>query len=149
MHTRTKKQYPEVVETKDFAALVISEAGKNKLQIKSPVWYQHQLNKFKEGENVTLYVSSRKPKRTVYQNNFYWGVYLPLIAKETGEHNIERLHKLFSGKFLTLEIVEVLGEKVRIVKSTAKLSKLEFGEYIMNIEAETGIQAPSTEGWYD
>ena len=86
---------------------------------------------------------------SVYQNNFYWGVYLPLIAKETGEHNIERLHKLFSGKFLTLEIIEVLGEKVRMVKSTAKLSKLEFGEYIMNIEAETGIQAPSTEGYYD
>ena len=149
MNTRTKRQYPEVVETKDFAALVISEEGKNKLQIKSPVWYQHQLNKFKEGENVTLYVSSRKPKRTVYQNNFYWGVYLPLIAKETGEHNLERLHRLFCGMFLTVEIVEVLGKTVRVMKSSSKLSVTEFSEFIMNIEAETGVKAPETEGYYD
>lgn len=150
-HTRTKREFaPEVVETKDFSAKVVLDGeGKNMLKINSPVWYRHQLSKFRTGETVTLYVSSRRPKRTIQQNRYYWGVYLPLIAKETGEHDLEALHKLFSGKFLSEGIKEVLGQKMRITKSTTSLSKADFSEYIMNIEAETGIEAPPTANYFD
>jgi hypothetical protein len=150
-HTRTKREFaPDIVDTKDFKAkIVLDDEGKNMLRISSPVWYRHQLSKFRTGETVTLYVSSRRPKRTLQQNAYYWGVYLPIIAKETGEHDIEALHKLFSGKFLSSGIKEVLGEKVRITKSTSTLSKNDFSEYIMNIEAETGIEAPPTENYFD
>lgn len=148
-HTRTKKGLgnPSIVETKDFAAKIVANerTGLNELVIRAPVWYQHQLNKFRTGEKVSLYISSRKPKRSEAQNRYYWGVFLPAIAAETGERDLERLHKLFSGKFLTTSIEEVLGERVRMTKSTSTLSKNDFSEYIMSIEAETGVAAPPTE----
>lgn len=148
-HTRTQRKFEaEVVETKDFSAKVVhDEKGRNMLQINAPVWYRHQLQKFKTGETVTLYVSSRRPKRTQSQNNYLWGVYYPLIAKETGERNLDRLHELFKGMFLTSGIVDVLGHQVRIKKSSASLSISEFCEFVSAIENETGIQAPPTENW--
>lgn len=150
-HTRTKREHaPQVVETKDFSAKVVLDTdGKQKLQINAPVWYRHQLQKLRLGETVTLYVSSRRPKRTIQQNRYYWGVYLPLIAEETGEQNLDALHKLFTGKFLSEGITEVLGEKVRMVRSTTSLSKSEFAEYIMAIEGETGIESPPVENYFD
>lgn len=121
--------------------------GKKTLVVKSPIWYAHQINKFKEGEQVTLEVHSKKPKRTVSQNAYYWGVYLPEIAKQTGEYDLDALHELFKGKFLSEGIVEVLGQKVRKKKSTTDLGVGEFSEYIMNIEADTNIEAPPTENY--
>jgi len=146
----TQKREPEedvLIQTERFAAVVRHQPGGAVLRIKSPVWYHHQLNKFKDGQEVTLSVSNRKPKRTEQQNRYYWGVYLPLVAKETGEANLEALHELFKGKFLTEGIVEVLGQKTRLKKSTTELSKAEFSMFIMNIEAETGIAAPPTESY--
>lgn len=153
--TKTKKRAKKVdrtrsadqiyiTDTKDFSGVIEGEDGKRKLRISSPDWYQTQLNKFKEGEKVSLYISNRRPKRSEAQNRYYFGVYLPLIAKETGEYNIDRLHNLFKGMFLTTGIVDVLGQKVRMTKSTTELSKNDFSEYIMAIEAETGVQAPPT-----
>lgn len=150
--TRTKNEFRDhyIVDTKDFAGVIEKgEDGKNKLKISSPVFYQHQLNKFKVNEKVSIYISSRKPKRSEQQNRYYWGVYLPLIAEETGERNIEALHNLFSGMFLTEGIYNVLGKSVRLKKSTTELNKSQFSQYIMDIEAETGIEAPPTENYFD
>ena len=146
---RQTKDSASITRSQPFAAMIgVAEDGvKKKLVLQSPAWYNHQLNKFKVGEMVTLEIHNRKSKRTLAQNNYYFGVYLPLIGKETGEHNIDRLHALFGGKFLTEMIVEVLGQKTRIKKSTTELNIGEFSEYIMNIEAETGIEAPPTESY--
>ena len=139
---RPKESTGAVVASKQFAATVRKKDGKSHLVITSPEFYQNELNKFKENEPLSLYVTNKKPRRSIQQNSYYWGVYLPLIAKETGESDVERLHLLFKGKFLTKAIVEVLGHKVRITGSTTSLSKSEFSEYIMAIESETGIAAP-------
>lgn len=146
--TRSKSSQLYVTDTKDFSATIEMVSGKKVLAITSRAWYDTQINKFKVGDKVSVYISSRRPKRSEAQNRYYFGVYLPLIANETGERDIDRLHKLFSGKFLTTGIVEVLGEKVRMTKSTTSLSKNDFSEYIMAIEAETGIEAPPTENYY-
>lgn len=142
-----KEKSASITRSQPFAATIgIADDGvKKKLVLQSQAWYQHQLNKFKVGEMVTLEIHNRKAKRTEAQNRYYFGVYLPLIGRETGEHNIDRLHALFSGKFLTEMVVEVLGEKTRLKRSTTELNIGEFSEYIMNIEAETGIEAPPTE----
>lgn len=142
------KEHPEnVTYTQLFAAVIRKGPQGNKLVVKSPRWYQYQLDKFKDGEAVSLVVHNRKLKRTEQQNRYYWGVYLPKIAEETGEADLGRLHELFKGKFLTESIVEVLNEKVRIKKSSAMLSKSEFSQYIMDIEAFTGIESPPTENY--
>lgn len=143
------KESISITYSEPFSAIVERKPNErfNSLKISSLIFYHHQLNKFKPGTKVTLEVHTRKTKRTDQQNRYYWGVYLPLIAKETGNHNLDALHTLFSSMFLTKEIVEVLGKKVRIKKSTTALGVGEFCEYIMNIEAETGVEAPPTENW--
>lgn len=121
--------------------------GKNALVVESRAWYQHQLNKFPDGTKVTLEVHTRKAKRTEQQNRYYWGVYLPLIARETGEADLDALHELFKGKFLTEGVVEVLGQKVRKKRSTTELGVGEFCQFIIDIEALTQVAAPPTENW--
>lgn len=151
-YTRTFREFPNmVVDTKDFAGKIVlnKQTGRNELKYNSPLWFQHQLQKFKAGERVSMYISSRRPKRTQQQNRYLWGAYYPLIAKETGEQDLDKLHALFTGKFLTTEISMVLGQQVRLKRSTAELSKAEFSEYIMAIEGETGIAAPPTQNYFD
>lgn len=143
--TRSKTSQIYITDTKDFSATIIETNGKKELAISHRNWYDTQINKFKVGDKVSLYVSSRRPKRSEAQNRYYWGVYLPLIANETGERDLDRLHRLFTGMFLTTGIELVLGKQVRMTKSTTTLSKNDFSEYIMAIEAETGIQSPPTQ----
>lgn len=146
---REAKDSASITRSQPFAAKVVKSKvdGKAALIVESLPWFKHQLNKFKDGEKVTLEIHTRKAKRTEYQNRYYWGVYLPLIAAETGERDLDALHTLFKGKFLTEGVVEVLGQKVRKVKSTTELGIGEFSDFIMAIEAETGIAAPPTENY--
>ena len=147
--TRKASDSITVTRTQPFAAVIRKSKvdGTHNLVVVSQQWYRHQLGRFKDGEQVTLEVHSRKPKRTEQQNRYIWGVFYPLIARETGEQDLDALHELFKGKFLSEGIVEVLGEKVRKKKSTTELGVGEFCEFVMNIEALTGIQAPPTENW--
>jgi hypothetical protein len=143
-----KKLAEDITRTDPFAAVIRKGADfKNTLVVASKMWYQHQLNKFKEGTKVTLEVHSRRPKRSDQQNRYYWGVYLPLIAKEKDEPNLMRLHELFKGMFLTEGVVEVLGKQVRMKKSTTDLGVGEFCQYVLDIEHFTEVQAPPTENY--
>ena len=101
--------------------------------------------KVKEYEGRQVILSIVEPKRSLNQNAYYWGAYLPLIAQETGNTDIEALHELFKKKFLPKRFVTVMGEEVEVQKSTKKLRKAEFAEFIMAIEAETQIPAPDPE----
>lgn len=141
-----KKKEDNLTISQPFMA-VVKKNPESRLQMVSPRYFLHQLAKFKDGESVMLYLTNRRPKRTLAQNAYYWGVYLPLISKETGEPNLARLHELFKGMFLTEAIVEVLGQKVRMKKSTTELSVSDFSDYIMKIHAETGIEPPPTENY--
>lgn len=144
---KSKKSFT-ITYSQPFSAVVESDShGGNRLAIQSLAYYKNQVNKFKVGEKVTLEIHSRKAKRSDAQNRYYFGIYLPLVAQETGERNMDSLHELFKGMFLTTGIIEVLGKQVRIKKSTTSLSTSEFTEYIMSIEAETGVAAPPTENY--
>ena len=143
-----KREKPlEITRTQLFAGVIRKGPDGKRLIVKSQRWYYHQISKFRDGEQVTLEVHNKRPKRTEQQNRYYWGVYLPLIAEETGEKDLDRLHELFKGKFLTQGVVEVLGQKVRMKKSTTELGVGEFCQYILDIEADTGVVAPPTESW--
>jgi hypothetical protein len=130
--------------TRSFVGVIREVNGKRIWEPLHPLWYQTELRKFKPGEKVSCVYTSKKPKRTESQNRYYWGVYLPLIAEETG-NEIEDLHNLFKGKFLNRGIVEVLGSKVRRILSTTDLTTSQFIEYIMKIEEFTGVLAPPTD----
>lgn len=137
-------QLTHTYTTKSFAGKIVEIQGEKRWRPESPFWYNHELNKFKIGEPITAYYSSKRPKRTEQQNKYYWGVYLPMISQETG-NDIDDLHTLFKGKFLSKEVVQVLGEKIRRTKSTTGLSTGQFSDYIRRIEELTGVLAPPTE----
>jgi hypothetical protein len=145
---KPKKLSDTITRSEPFAATIRKGSdGHNTLVVKSKTYYAHQLNKFKEGTKVTLEVHTRRAKRSDQQNRYYWGVYLPLIAKEKDEPNLMRLHELFKGMFLTEGVVEVLGKQVRMKKSTTDLGVGEFCQYVMDIEHFTEVQAPPTENY--
>src|SRR3990167_11251232 len=108
-----KRDTESITRSQPFAARISKSKvdGSASIVVTSKRWYQHCINKFPDGESVTLEVHNRRPKRTEQQNRYYWGVYLPLISQETGERDLDALHELFKGKFLAQGIVEILGEK--------------------------------------
>lgn len=130
--------------------MIIQEDGhRNRLKLSAPQFYQHALNQYKPGDFVTVTITNKRPKRTVSQNNYYWGAYLPAIAEETGDYDLEALHEFFKRKFLAKETVEIFGEAVLKTKSTTELSVLEFSEYIEKIAALTNIQPPPTSNYFE
>lgn len=136
-------------KTETFAATVVFDNTRkcNSLRFTSEQFFRHKMNQLNVGDPLTVMITNKRPKRTVSQNNYYWGVYLALIAKETG-HTIDELHKRFTEEFLLMSRATVLGKEVKVIKSTSNLSVSDFIEYVMNIEALTGIAAPPTENYF-
>jgi len=116
--------------------------GFHKLEIANRAYYLTRLQKAPLGK-YRITIEDQKSKRSPNQNSFYWGVYLPLIAEETGEDDTEALHSLFKELFLPKEYATVMGKEVLLDKSTTKLSKGDFSEFIKKIERHTGILAPN------
>jgi acylphosphatase len=94
----------------------------------------------KQNEGAALRIEQVKPIRTRSQNNFYW-VYLGVISQETG-HTVQELHQWAKKKFLPPKLVKVFGVETEMLPSTTELSKLEFGEFLERICAETGVALP-------
>lgn len=94
-----------------------------------------------EGKRVLVQLD--KPGRSNSQNAYYW-VYLGVIAQETG-NNEDDLHEFFKRKLLPPVFKKVLGEEIKLPRSTTKLNKSEFGEYLEKICALTNIPLPDRE----
>ena len=89
-------------------------------------------------------------KRSNNQNEYMWGIILPLISEHTG-HSVEDLHDIFKTKFLKSKLMW-RGTELVVVGSTTELSTVEFGEYLDKIIAEAGelsIEIPEADkDWY-
>lgn len=133
--------------TKQFAAKIVKADGKVSLVIQSNVYFQHEMAIFDNEDKVMLTVTSKKPKRTVQQNSYYWGVILKMVGNEVGESNMKYLHEALKEKFLLIEETVVVGTKIRVFKSTTDLSVKDFSKYIRDICAEFNIIAPPTENF--
>jgi len=105
--------------------------------------FKEYTDKLKDG----LYqIEFEKQTRSNQQNRFYWK-YIRILSEETGD-NENDLHEFFKRKFLPPRFVRVLGREIKLPASTSKLSKKDFSEYIMRIEALTGILSPDTEKYF-
>ncbi len=112
---------------------------------------EYNLARFKEfaKENVGKVMRLETPKavRSLAQNALYW-VYLGKVSQETGGEE-EDLHEFFKHKLLPKKLVSFRGKnrfhKIERVKSTTKLNKVEFGEYMDKIERLTGVIIPTKE----
>lgn len=144
---KDKTDHP-TYKSQQFVGKVIEIENDGKLErhvrINAVALYQHFLkNICKLGDEVSLYITNKRPKRSQAQNRYYH-LYLSLIARSSG-HTSDELHIWAKGKFLSTGITEVYGDKVRVVNSTTLLTIGEFCEYICKIEDETGIKAPATD----
>lgn len=129
-----------------IAGKIVEREGRKAWQPESPSWWRHCLSKFKPDEKVTVTLASKKPKRSIRQNSFYWA-YLTLISEDTG-HSPEELHEWAKGKCLPSKVKEILGDPVRVKKSTTELNKSGFTEFIKKISVETGIAPPDPKAYY-
>lgn len=81
---------------------------------------------------VIVTIERVRATRSQAQNRWYWGQIVKLISDETGYDPLE-VHELLKEKFLpkTLALPDKHGEANEFVigGSTAKLNKVEFGEY--------------------
>jgi len=82
-----------------------------------------------------------KVKRTISQNSLYWA-YLGIIESETG-NTADDLHNYFRRKLLPPKFTTVMGEEIKLPRSTTELSKLEFGEYMDKIASLSGVSVPN------
>jgi len=80
---------------------------------------------------ITVIVSKRKQKRSLNQNNYYWGVVLKTIGDELG-YFVEDMHKTFATMFLK-QIIKIGNEEIETYKSTTKLTTDEFEDYLQKI----------------
>ena len=114
-----------------------------RLQIEKPKAFNIFLEK-NEGKEVELQIKRKSKSRTNKQNSYYRAM-LTIISDDTGA-DTDSLHNTFKAKFL----IDRSG-KFPVVKSTTKLSTLEFGEYIekiRNFVADFGITLPSSDDYY-
>jgi hypothetical protein len=85
-----------------------------------------------KSDSEVFMVLGRKTKATVrseQQNRYYWGVVVDLLSLSTG-YTPDEMHEALKMKFLMVHR-ENLPDTV---KSTARLTKDEFCEYIDNIQ---------------
>lgn len=80
-----------------------------------------------EGQNVVVTIEKPSKQRTNPQNAYLWGVPYKMIADETGD-DVDSVHHAMTEMFLTEP-----GNVVKKVKSTTKLSTVEFNEYVEKI----------------
>jgi len=89
-------------------------------------------------------IKKAKSERTLSQNNYLWAVVYPTVAESSG-HTPAEIHDVFKRMFLTPRFIKYKDKEIKIPGSTARLTKVEFGEYIERVRAhvaEDGITIP-------
>lgn len=128
----TKEKGPDGKERGGF------DFGSEYNRIRLQVWLKDHV-----GQEIRI--TPVMAKRSGQQNNFYW-LYLERIEFETG-NNANDLHEYFKRVFLKPKFITVLGKEIKIPASTTELTKLEFGEYMEKICAETSVEIPDAVGY--
>jgi len=142
-----KRQYNPSYESHSFLGTVTKVMDEqkgilvNKIVIDHPIYYRHFVNTIcKVGDKIAMTITNRRPLRSMAQNK-YMHVYFSLIADSSG-HTTAEVKSWAKGKYLSKGITELYGDKVRIVKDTAKLNISEMCEFLNLVETDTGIPLP-------
>jgi len=82
---------------------------------------------------------SHLSKRSTPQNRYYWGLVIPMVqhgVKDMGtDLTKEETHEFLKARFNFEEIVNhESGEAISIPKSTTRLNKMQFSDYIAKIQ---------------
>jgi len=115
-----------------------------KLTLDNPQSYLVELSRL-EGQRIELTIRKERHVRSLSQNKYYWGVIIEILSDNFG-YDKEEMHEALKFKFLKKH-----GDTDLVtVSSTAKLSTIEFTEYIDGIvrwaSTEYQIVIPSADG---
>jgi len=114
------------------------------------------------GKEIVISISKRTKRRSNPQNAYLWGVVYPLlldgligVGYDISKGDTELIHEWSKKEFLQpIKIERENGDSLTVPASTAKLTTVEFMEYVDRITqfaAEflgTVIPPPNTEGWF-
>ena len=105
---------------------------KNKYDVSLAI-KQLEILKFDKGQKYK-FECTRKQKRTLPQNSYYFGVVLKVLSLETG-HSTEDLHEYFKAEYLKehVKMIDVMGKWIVKDLSTTELDTKVFSDYIEKI----------------
>lgn len=131
---------------KDYPAIAVAIAKDGRLHL-SPS-QKKRINTYvqkHDGQYVRLSMSQPTKGRSNYQNRYYWGVVLEILASETG-HTTEEMHEFMKAEYLPRQFMTLAGKEHELVKSTTTLSTVDFEDYLENIRSfaarDLGIKIP-------
>jgi hypothetical protein len=83
-------------------------------------------------------IQEKKNKRSIDQNALHWkrlDIIRLHIANSTGQiFSAEDLHEFFKCKFMTVHLVEIGGESVKVKRTTTSMNTKEFSEFMDSID---------------
>lgn len=133
---------------KPIVASVSLKAGK--LHIRDRRKFDETLRRHRDFENGLLTLEKLHATRSDAQNRLYWGVYVETMSEATG-YTPNECHEILKAHCLPHELAES-GENGRLINglviggSTAKLDKLQFGDYLKEcarwIAERIGVAVP-------
>lgn len=85
-----------------------------------------------EGKQVDITVKRHRENRSLNQNNYYWGVVVPMVGEAIGETDIEAVHEVLKLEH-NYYIAKVGDREIRVPQSTAELSTDEFESYLERV----------------
>ncbi len=121
------------------------ETKKNRMKLNAMALFNIFIERTcKLGDDVSLYITNKKPTRTERQNR-YLHVYLSLICLSMEGNTIQDLKDWIHQYHLVEKVSVIHGVEVKTCKSTAKLKVSEFCDMLAWIEKETSIPLPDCE----
>ena len=130
------------------------------LQLRNSQAFKSAMQELKDGE-VFVTVQRARATRSLAQNAYYWGVVVELISEDSG-HTPDEIHEYLKQRFLPKRLAIANGngvvaetepkglfrrvaqflfghestapDTVVIGGSTTRLNKIEFGEYVSDIQ---------------
>jgi hypothetical protein len=102
------------------------------LVIKRPDLWRQKLAKL-EGKEVWIDIDVKKDKRSINQNNYYWGVVVELISDHTG-YEPDEVHEFLKDKFIKPKEIVIGNENRNVTTSTTKLTPEHFCKFIEVIQ---------------
>lgn len=99
--------------------------------------FDHAVRQF-EGKQIEITIQVKRRKRSIFQNNYYWGVIVPMVQVGLNDAGYklgkEQTHDFIKSQFAIKEIVnEQTGEILKLIGSTAEMTTTEMNEYFSEV----------------
>ena len=91
-----------------------------------------------QGANSELFIDVRKCTRSLAQNSYLWGLVYPTVKRfmadnHNKDYSEEAIHEACKEMFLPSRVEQLATREVRVYRSTTKLTRQEFSDYLEHI----------------